>query len=50
VVNIDSQNPKFAIDLSIIRIAMNTYVMNPFMNSSTHSIGPIVLMILDLLP
>jgi hypothetical protein len=48
--NIDSQNPEFAIDSRNIRIAMITDGMNPFMNSSTHSIWPIVVMILILPP
>jgi hypothetical protein len=47
---IDSQNSKFAIDLRNIRIAMSTDGMNPFLNSSTHSTWPIVLMILNLPP
>jgi hypothetical protein len=46
--NIDSQNPKFAIDPRNIRIAMSTDDMNPFLNSSTHSRWPIVLTILNL--
>jgi hypothetical protein len=46
--NIDSQNPKFTIDLRNIRIAMSTDGMNPFLNNSTHSTWPIVLTILNL--
>jgi hypothetical protein len=48
--NIDLRNPEFAIDPRNIRIVMSTDGMNPFMNSSTHSIGPITLMILNLPP
>jgi hypothetical protein len=48
--NIDSRNPKFAIDLRNIRIVMSTDGMNPFMNSSTHNTWPIVLTILNLPP
>jgi hypothetical protein len=48
--NIDSRNPKFAIDLRNIRITMSTDGMNPFLNSSTHSTWSIVLMILNLPP
>jgi hypothetical protein len=44
------QNPEFAIGPRNIRIAMSTDGMNPFMNSSTHSTWPIVLMILNLTP
>jgi hypothetical protein len=46
--NIDSQNPKFVVDLSNIRIAMSIDGMNSFINSSTHSTWPIVLTILNL--
>jgi hypothetical protein len=35
--NIDSQNPKFAIDPRNIRIVMSTDDMDPFMNNSTHN-------------
>jgi hypothetical protein len=45
--NIDSRNAEFFIDLRNIRIAMDTYSMNTFMNNST---WPIVLMILNLPP
>jgi hypothetical protein len=48
--NIDSQKSKFTIDPRNIRIAMITDDMNPFMNSSTHSTWPIMLMILNLPP
>jgi hypothetical protein len=48
--NIDSQNPKFGIDTSNIRIAMSTDGMNLFLDSSTHSTWPIVLTILNLPP
>jgi hypothetical protein len=48
--NIDSQNPEFAKDMRNIRIIMSTDDMNPFMNNSTHSTCPIVLMILNLPP
>jgi hypothetical protein len=48
--NIDSQNPEFAIDPWNVRIAMSTDAMNPFLNSSTHSTWPIVLMSLNLPP
>jgi hypothetical protein len=48
--NIDSRNPEFVIDLRNIRITMSTHVMNPFINSSTHSTWPIVLIILNLPP
>jgi hypothetical protein len=48
--SIDSRNHKFAIDLRNIRIAMSIDGMNSFMNSSTHSTWPIVLMILILPP
>jgi hypothetical protein len=48
--NIDSQNLEFAIDSMNIRITMSIDGMNPFMNSSTHSTWPIVLMILNLPP
>jgi hypothetical protein len=46
--NIDSRNPKFVNDQRNIRITISTDRMNPFMNSSTHSTWPIVLMILNL--
>jgi hypothetical protein len=48
--NIDSQNPEFAKDLRNIRIVMSIDDMNPFMNNSTHSTWPNVLMILKLPP
>jgi hypothetical protein len=48
--NIDSQNPEFVIYLRNIRIAMSTYGMNSFMNTSTHSTWPIVMAILNLPP
>jgi hypothetical protein len=48
--NIDSRNPEFAIDPRNIRIAMSTDGMNLFLNSSTHSTQPIVLMILNIPP
>jgi hypothetical protein len=48
--NIDSQNPKFAIDPRNIRTAMSTDDMNPLMNNSTHSTWTIVLAILNLPP
>jgi hypothetical protein len=48
--NNDSQNPEFAIDPSNIRIAIGADGMNPFMNSSTHSTWPIMLIILNLPP
>jgi hypothetical protein len=48
--NIDSQNSEFTIDPRNIRIAMSTDDMNSFINSSTHSTWPIVLMILNLSP
>jgi hypothetical protein len=48
--NIDSQNPKFAIDLRNIRVAMSTSGLNPFMNNSMHNTWPIVLTILNLPP
>jgi hypothetical protein len=44
--NIDSKNSEFAIDPRNIRIAISIYGMNSFMNSSTHSTWPIMLMIL----
>jgi hypothetical protein len=47
---IDSLNPEFAIDPRNISIAMSTDGMNPFMNNSTHSTWPIVLVILNLPP
>jgi hypothetical protein len=48
--NIDSQNHDFAIDPMNIRITMSTDGMSPFLNNSTHSTWPIVLMILSLPP
>jgi hypothetical protein len=48
--NIDSRNPEFTKDPKNIRIVMSTDGMNPFMNNSTHSTWPIVLMILNLPP
>jgi hypothetical protein len=48
--NIDSRNPDFTFHPRDIRITMSTDGMNPFMNNSTHSTWPIVLMILNLPP
>jgi hypothetical protein len=48
--NIDSRNPEFVIDLRNIMIAMSTDGINPFLNNSTHSTWPIVLIILNLPP
>jgi hypothetical protein len=48
--NIDSRNSEFTKDPRNIRILMSTDGMNSFMNNSTHSTWPIVLVILNLPP
>jgi hypothetical protein len=48
--NIDLRNPEFAKDPRNIKIVMCIDGMNPFMNNSTHSTWPIVLIILNLPP